>query len=230
MIYLGNGIYSDSGPDVLAHGREWKTHKYIAIKNGRYIYPEDVKKSSDGNSALSDDAKRTMRVGVRVAKNDLVYGPDNPYGKTTGGLKGLAFKKDIRRGLEDNTKNQIAIGARKGDNIARTGKPTKLAPGRPGADRREDRNLKSKTDRLAKAGAKVFKSEMDKAFANKRSKDASATKEYLLKKKKAIAKGTNTMAEQAEKVKNKKTYEKSVERYKTKKRLIESNKPHNWNR
>lgn len=43
MIYLGNGLYSESGPDVLAHGGPWKTHKYIAIKNGRYIYPGDIK-------------------------------------------------------------------------------------------------------------------------------------------------------------------------------------------
>lgn len=40
MIYLGNGMYSNSGPDLM-HGGPWKTHKYIAIKNGRYIYPGD---------------------------------------------------------------------------------------------------------------------------------------------------------------------------------------------
>ena len=39
MIYLGNGMYSDSS---LSHGGPWKTHKYIAIRNGRYIYPGDV--------------------------------------------------------------------------------------------------------------------------------------------------------------------------------------------
>ena len=39
MIYLGNGMYSDSG--YLSHGGPWKTHKYIAIQNGRYVYPDD---------------------------------------------------------------------------------------------------------------------------------------------------------------------------------------------
>lgn len=39
MIYLGNGLYSDSG--YLSHGGPWKTHKYIAIQNGRYVYPDD---------------------------------------------------------------------------------------------------------------------------------------------------------------------------------------------
>lgn len=40
MIYLGNGMYSDSS---LSHGGPWKEHKYIRIENGRYIYPSDIK-------------------------------------------------------------------------------------------------------------------------------------------------------------------------------------------
>ena len=43
MIYLGNGLYSESGPGVLAHGGQWRNHKYIRIENGRYIYPDDIK-------------------------------------------------------------------------------------------------------------------------------------------------------------------------------------------
>ena len=39
MIYLGNGMYSDSS---LSHGGPWKNHKYIRIENGRYIYPGDI--------------------------------------------------------------------------------------------------------------------------------------------------------------------------------------------
>lgn len=46
-------IYPDNDyRSYLAHsakGTHWKNgHKYIAIKNGRYIYPKDVKKSSFG--------------------------------------------------------------------------------------------------------------------------------------------------------------------------------------
>lgn len=43
MIYLGNGMYSDSS---LSHGGPWKEHKYIRIENGRYIYPSDIKGGS----------------------------------------------------------------------------------------------------------------------------------------------------------------------------------------
>lgn len=44
MIYLGNGIYSDAGSS-LSHGGPWKDHKYVKIVNGRYFYPEDIKKA-----------------------------------------------------------------------------------------------------------------------------------------------------------------------------------------
>lgn len=46
----------------LEHG-EWKKHKYIRIENGRYIYPEDVKKSNNPrNSQIS---------GEKYVKNKL---------------------------------------------------------------------------------------------------------------------------------------------------------------
>lgn len=33
--------HSDEDPNHLTHGEKWRKHKYIAIENGRYIYPED---------------------------------------------------------------------------------------------------------------------------------------------------------------------------------------------
>lgn len=38
--------HSDKDPNYLTHGEKWRKHKYIRIENGRYIYPEDLKKSS----------------------------------------------------------------------------------------------------------------------------------------------------------------------------------------
>lgn len=38
--------HSDEDPNHLIHGEKWRKHKYIRIENGRYIYPEDLKKSS----------------------------------------------------------------------------------------------------------------------------------------------------------------------------------------
>ena len=50
MMYLGNGIYSDAGSS-LSHGVPWKDHKYVNIVNGRYFYPEDIKKAKEANKA-----------------------------------------------------------------------------------------------------------------------------------------------------------------------------------
>ena len=45
---MSNSVYykanDEDGNTVLRHG--WKKHKYLYIKNGKYVYPEDVKKSS----------------------------------------------------------------------------------------------------------------------------------------------------------------------------------------
>ena len=38
--------HSDEDPEHLEHGEKWRKHKYIRIENGRYIYPEDLKKSN----------------------------------------------------------------------------------------------------------------------------------------------------------------------------------------
>ena len=43
----------------LEHG-EWKKHKYIRIENGRYIYPEDVKKGSDNKISPIDRANKAL--------------------------------------------------------------------------------------------------------------------------------------------------------------------------
>ena len=55
----------------LEHG-EWKKHKYIRIENGRYIYPEDVKKSNNPrNSQISGEKY------VKNKLNDIATGFKN---------------------------------------------------------------------------------------------------------------------------------------------------------
>ena len=45
---MSNSVYykatDEDGNTVLKHG--WKNHKYLYIKNGKYVYPEDVKKNA----------------------------------------------------------------------------------------------------------------------------------------------------------------------------------------
>lgn len=41
---MSNSVYykatDEDGNTVLRHG--WKKHKYLYIKNGKYVYPEDI--------------------------------------------------------------------------------------------------------------------------------------------------------------------------------------------
>ena len=62
---MNNSIYykatDEDGNTVLKHG--WKNHKYLYIKNGRYVYPEDVKKN----------AKKAAKFVKKVATRDAAF-------------------------------------------------------------------------------------------------------------------------------------------------------------
>ena len=61
---MNNSIYykatDEDGNTVLKHS--WKNHKYLYIKNGKYVYPEDVKKN----------AKNAVNFAKKVATRDAV--------------------------------------------------------------------------------------------------------------------------------------------------------------
>lgn len=96
MIYLGNGLYSESGPDVLAHGGPWKTHKYIAIKNGRYIYPGDV----GGN-------KGKINWGAGSGSDPNNSKANNAFRRDTVSLATNPSKKTAYRKVNISTANEI---------------------------------------------------------------------------------------------------------------------------
>lgn len=96
MIYLGNGLYSESGPGVLAHGGPWKTHKYIAIKNGRYIYPGDV----GGN-------KGKINWGAGSGSDPNNSKANNAFRRDTVSLATNPSKKTAYRKVNISTANEI---------------------------------------------------------------------------------------------------------------------------
>lgn len=49
--------YNQRHKTTLAHGMEWKKHKYIRKEGNRYIYPEDLKKRSNTGANPDDIAK-----------------------------------------------------------------------------------------------------------------------------------------------------------------------------
>ena len=87
MIYLGNGMYSDSS---LSHGGPWKNHKYIRIENGRYIYPGDIggnkgkinwgagsgsnPNNSKANNAFRRDTVLSARPSKKTAYRKVIAG------------------------------------------------------------------------------------------------------------------------------------------------------------
>lgn len=46
---MNNSVYykgvDEDGNPVIKHA--WKNHKYLYIKNGKYIYPEDIRESAN---------------------------------------------------------------------------------------------------------------------------------------------------------------------------------------
>ena len=70
-------------------GSEWEDHKYIAIVNGKYIYPEDVKNagknsySNKGSASLGGSGATTTRTGSSVTSKKFTVNHDGttPYFK-----------------------------------------------------------------------------------------------------------------------------------------------------
>lgn len=62
-----------------AKGQSWGKHKYIAIKNGRYIYPEDLQKGGTGGSSRPVGRQKNSIGSMTVKKSQ------NPISQTTRG-------------------------------------------------------------------------------------------------------------------------------------------------
>ena len=53
-----------------AKGQSWGKHKYIAIKNGRYIYPEDVAKGKIGGAKTPEERSRQINDQIKSAHSN----------------------------------------------------------------------------------------------------------------------------------------------------------------
>ena len=84
---MSNSLYykatDKDGNTVLRHG--WKKHKYLYIKNGKYVYPEDIYKTAKkAGQKLANDAKpyvssakkrvkKTAKFAKKVATRDAAF-------------------------------------------------------------------------------------------------------------------------------------------------------------
>ena len=110
MIYLGNGMYSDSS---LSHGGPWKNHKYIRIENGRYIYPGDIGGNKGKiNWGAGSGSNPNNSKANNAFRRDTVLSATNPNKKTAyidvGGLVIPLDDKHSYKESKRSPKNQEA--------------------------------------------------------------------------------------------------------------------------
>ncbi len=105
----GNGL--GGGKVGNGSGRTWKEHKYIRIENGRYIYPEDLKKKASlvGSKVASSLPKKKTKPAARLSdmhKNNITskFGPKN---------SGTTVRVTTKNKAGDKTHTQYLVGGRK---------------------------------------------------------------------------------------------------------------------
>lgn len=85
-----------------AKGTHWKKgHKYIAIKNGKYIYPEDLK--SGQNGAYGGQSRKFGSNNQNAPTRSLLYGND-PQPEHLKSQPGKSKGTDTMKGSNDGNK------------------------------------------------------------------------------------------------------------------------------
>ncbi len=138
---MNDSIYykatDEDGNTVLKHG--WKNHKYLYIKNGKYIYPENVKKNVKNaakfvkkvvtrDAALKSAAARDLldkasksptanaaRAKVNSVKSKAEYKLTRAGEKLTNDVKSSGAYKSAKKGYKSAKKgiNSISKNANK---------------------------------------------------------------------------------------------------------------------
>ena len=128
---MSNSVYykatDEDGNTVLKHG--WKNHKYLYIKNGKYVYPEDVKKNAKKaakfvkkvvtrDAALKSAAARDLldkasksptanaaRAKANSVKSKAEYKLTRAGEKLTNDVKSSGAYKSAKKGINSISKN-----------------------------------------------------------------------------------------------------------------------------
>lgn len=90
-----------------AKGQSWGKHKYVAIKNGRYIYPEDLQKSNGLNYSKQMEAQKRAEESKRVKKTaaEILNKKERPG--VTGQTTMKTVIQDTARRKQAKAANQI---------------------------------------------------------------------------------------------------------------------------
>ena len=163
---MSNSVYykatDEDGNTVLKHG--WKNHKYLYIKNGKYVYPEDVKKNvknaakfvkkvvtrdaalkSAAARDLLDKASKSPTAKANSVKSKAEYKLTRAGEKLTNDVKSSGAYKSAKKGI-----NSIPKNANKAYESAKNSMPTATEV------RNKANSVKSKAEyKLTRAGEKL---------------------------------------------------------------------------
>ena len=153
----------EDGNIVLKHG--WKNHKYLYIKNGKYVYPEDVKKAAKfvkkvvtrdvaakkavGKYLLDKASKsptaNAARAKVNSVKSKAEYKLTRAGDKLTNDIKSSGAYKSVKKEI-----NSIPKNANKAYESVKNSIPTATEV------RNKANSVKSKAEyKLTRAGEKL---------------------------------------------------------------------------
>lgn len=90
-----------------ARGQVWKKHRYVEKRNGRYIYPDDLKGSTGGHgggrSSLNRPKLKTI-LSRKVNYNQALYGGSGRSGKNLENrTKSLRLRSSENNKMKVNT-------------------------------------------------------------------------------------------------------------------------------
>lgn len=184
-----------------AKGQTWNKHKYIAIKNGRYIYPEDLKgdqhnqfkriEAVDKNKQVIEARKKWLGSGGNATANS--GGPDGHYIRTT--KDGSAAK------LSEKAQQQYSVSKTPHEGAkAKANAEYKKASEQAGKDR--DAYIKARQQAAAEANAALrsrqINDQINSAHSNATSSTMDLTPGSELKKRAEERKASTTSTVSAE--------------------------------
>ena len=111
----------------IEHGQKWRKHKYVRIENGRYIYPEDLRKEVGSTNTLAGGGLREEVYSTNKPAAVKPAGPQGPVATGTTkhkapGLGPIEYSnvQAVKLfGKEDATKKEGPIKKRRRDEAIR---------------------------------------------------------------------------------------------------------------
>lgn len=104
-----------------AKGQTWANHKYIAIKNGRYIYPDNGRTFGEKfQDALSADLKSTAKkLGVKTSDSKDERSTSEKFEDALAADLKNTFKKQIKVRTDNAPFGSLKFGKSKSSKIAK---------------------------------------------------------------------------------------------------------------